>query len=572
MISLKHSVFWKLITLFIVITLPVLVIGITAMALSSKKLEKEIYQSVQASADNFAAALDEEMEALFHSAYTIYSATKLDWYSLSDSLMSPYDREQNFNQIVTFITNLRNSNSCVRNIRVYISPLLRAANAEGTGMGSSSPISQEEFDHAASLLPDKNFLQYEDSRIFWLQTNAPRAPENIIEVELDKNRLKRRLQSSVASSENYYALYTQSKDFALTNIEDPELMEAIRLNDMPDPSLKPVRINLSGKYYTVFYSHLDFLDSTYIQAVPYTRLMYQSRLTAILTAGFLLAMFAGTLLFLSGVRFYVHKPLSNLISAFSRIGSGDLDVRITETANTEFSRLYKEFNHMASRLNTLIEQGSQQKILLQKAEMKQLQAQINPHFLYNSFFMLQRTIQYDDREEAEMLAEELGMYFRYVTRDKQDTVLLSQEYEHARIYCHIQQLRFAGRIDITLQALPEAFLNLPVPKFILQPILENSFTHGLENKMSDGLLVISFQALGNRLVIHIEDNGEELTEDRLKMMQRKIEHCGMNYSGQEITGILNVYKRLAFYSQNAGVLRLSRSELGGLHTEIILYS
>lgn len=572
MTKLKHSVFVKLIVLFIVITLPVLIIGIAAMASSGKKLEKEIFQSVQTSADNFAAALDEEMEALFNSAYSIYSTTKLDWYSLSDTLMSPYDREQNFNQIVTFITNLRNSNSCVRNIRVYISPLLRAANAEGSGMGSSSTITPEEFDHTASLLPGGNVLQYEDGRLFWVQSNAPRDPKNIIEVELDETRLKRRIQSSMTSPENFYAFMIQSGGFALTNIKDARLMDTIRLRDMQDSDLKPVTVDISGKHYTVFYAHMDFLDSTYIQAVPYTRLMYQSRLSVILTVIFLLTMFAGTLLFLSGVRFYVHRPLVNLISAFTRIGLGDLDVRITETANTEFSHLYKEFNHMASRLNTLIEQGCQQRILLQKAEMKQLQAQINPHFLYNSFFMLQRTIQNDDRPEAETIAEELGLYFRYITRNTQDTALLSQEYEHARIYCHIQQLRFAGRISITLQELPEDFMKLPVPKFILQPILENSFNHGLENKIADGLLVITFQPVENMLIIRIEDNGGELTDDRLEKMQDMIKHCCTDDFGQEITGILNVYKRLAFYSQNTEVLRLRRSQLGGLLTEITLYS
>ena len=70
--------------------------------------------------------------------------------------------------------------------------------------------------------------------------------------------------------------------------------------------------------------------------------------------------------------------------------------------------------------------------------------------------MLQRTIQDDNQQEAEKIAGELGMYFRYITRNTKDTALLSQEYEHARIYCHIQQLRFAGRIAITLKELPEA--------------------------------------------------------------------------------------------------------------------
>ena len=88
----------------------------------------------------------------------------------------------------------------------------------------------------------------------------------------------------------------------------------------------------------------------------------------------------------------VHKPLSKLTDAFDEVEHGNFQVQIIQTGNDDFAYLYHAFNNMALKLSRLIERDYNQKLLLQKAEMKQLQAQINPHFLYNTFIMLQRMI------------------------------------------------------------------------------------------------------------------------------------------------------------------------------------
>lgn len=135
----------------------------------------------------------------------------------------------------------------------------------------------------------------------------------------------------------------------------------------------------------------------------------------------------------------------------------------------------QERNDMEDRLSRLIEEVYVQKNLTQKAQLKQLQAQINPHFLYNSFFTLSRRIKRQDYDNAEEFARHLGNYFKYLTRDGSDFIALRQEVEHAKSYATIQQARFSSRVRVCFEQLPDSCSGLMVPRLILQPLLENSF-------------------------------------------------------------------------------------------------
>ncbi|MCX7657034.1 MAG: histidine kinase, partial [Treponemataceae bacterium] len=158
---------------------------------------------------------------------------------------------------------------------------------------------------------------------------------------------------------------------------------------------------------------------------------------------------------------------------------GDLKTRIEYERKDEFGYLFHSFNRMVDKLDELVNQVYVAKILAQKAELKQLQAQINPHFLYNSFFTLQRTIIGEDIDKAALYAEKLGSYFKYITRNRQEEVALEKEVEHARIFTDIQSMRFSRRIKIEFGCLPEECRDWIVPRLILQPLLENAFEHGL---------------------------------------------------------------------------------------------
>lgn len=266
----------------------------------------------------------------------------------------------------------------------------------------------------------------------------------------------------------------------------------------------------------------------------------------------------------------VHKPLSKLTDAFDEVEHGNFQVQIIQTGNDDFAYLYHAFNNMALKLSRLIEQDYNQKLLLQKAEMKQLQAQINPHFLYNSFFMLQRMIRFEP-EEASMVANALASCFRYITKNSMDHVTLAEEYAHMKNYVYIQGLRFAGRIQIELEELPDCFSSLSVPKLILQPILENAFQYGLKNKMCDGLIRVRFLSKEHSLLMIIEDNGEELSDELLTTLQKKLQDSAHSSAGVEMSGILNIQRRLHIFSNDRDTLEISRSLLGGLCATIMLH-
>jgi two-component system, sensor histidine kinase YesM len=220
---------------------------------------------------------------------------------------------------------------------------------------------------------------------------------------------------------------------------------------------------------------------------------------------------------------------------------------------------------MVERLKTLINQIYKQKILSQKAELKQLQSQINPHFLYNSFFILSRMIKLGQYENSSDFASQLGGYFKYITRSASDEIELQKEVEHARVYTNIQEIRFSRRIRVIFQDLPDCWNDIIVSRLIIQPVIENAFEHGLENKKKDGIIQVTFNSIDRGIQISVEDNGEELTGNELANLQQMIAELD---DTTEYTGILNIHRRITLkFGEESGMV-LSKSTLGGLRVDI----
>ena len=213
----------------------------------------------------------------------------------------------------------------------------------------------------------------------------------------------------------------------------------------------------------------------------------------------------------------------------------------------------------------MIQEVYVQKNLAAQAELKQLQAQISPHFLYNSFFLFSGRVRRGDYEGAEALADYLGTYFRYLARNSSDIVSLSDEMLHAESYARIQESRFSARMKLIWEKLPEEAEKIPVPRLIVQPILENAFKHGLEDREEDGILRVSCRMNQNRVEICVEDNGgaSEETAEAMRSM------LADDYQG-EVTGLINVHRRLKGYFKQKGGLFISRGELGGILVKMVL--
>jgi two-component system sensor histidine kinase YesM len=261
---------------------------------------------------------------------------------------------------------------------------------------------------------------------------------------------------------------------------------------------------------------------------------------------------------------FVHKPLLLLVQSFRRMEDGSLDIPIKHEKEDEFGYLYNRFNQMLLKLQTLIDQDYKQKLMMQKAELKQLQSQINPHFLYNSFFILNSLAKTGDIERVERFTNMLGEYFRFITRNGEDNVLLSEEIRHSRMYTEIQNLRFSRRIRVQFDDWPTEMERIRVPRLVVQPIIENAYEHSLEKMTEDGLLRVSFEMNQNEALVIVEDNGD-ISDTEIEAIKSRLASTAESY---EMTGMINIHRRMQLTYGDGSGLFVSRSKLNGLKVVI----
>ena len=272
---------------------------------------------------------------------------------------------------------------------------------------------------------------------------------------------------------------------------------------------------------------------------------------------------ACVLLYSVWIRRLIIVPLDKLAGAFKRLEKGDFNVALQYESDDEFGFLYKRSNEMFRRLSTLIEQVYEQKLHAREAELKQLQYQINPHFLYNSILIIGNLIKMTDYDCAGKLTGHLGNYYQYLTKGA-DFVPFSREAAHARDYIEIQSIRFADRFACRFDELPEGMADLTVPRLILQPIIENTFKYGLANTVSGGMLQVLLAHEDGVFIVIVEDNGAGLGDDSIQ----KLNDMVTGSPAGEATGLMNVHRRIEIHFGRGSGLRFLRSGLGGLAVEI----
>jgi two-component system sensor histidine kinase YesM len=237
----------------------------------------------------------------------------------------------------------------------------------------------------------------------------------------------------------------------------------------------------------------------------------------------------------------VHNPLKNLERAFDRLAEGEMDFTVDESRHGEFGQLMRSFNQMLGRLRGTVQQLYQQRILMQQAQLKQMQSQINPHFLYNSFFILNNMIAMEDYDAAAMFSKRLGQYFRYVTRDARGEVPLREEYDHVRSYLDVQGIRFGKRLSIALPEMSDAAGRVIVPRLSLQPIVENAFLHSLEHMRGMGELIVRVKEDEAGVTVEVENNGAEDMREKIGGIVCLLDDEDPSV---ERSGLKNVHQRL----------------------------
>lgn len=240
------------------------------------------------------------------------------------------------------------------------------------------------------------------------------------------------------------------------------------------------------------------------------------------------------------------KRAARLVNKIKVAGTGDLKIDQEIDGNDEITILDKQFNHMLLKLDELIKKNYIQRLENRETELRNLQLQINPHFLYNTLETISSIAAMKHAFIICELCEKLGNVFRYsLGKNMGEYVTVMQELEHIQNYIYIQKTRFVNKFEVFYSIEPEV-KEMRILRFILQPIVENAIVHGLSKKEGHGILEISIHQEDDRLIIRIEDDGIGMIASRVEELMQYIT-CEIDHKSEDNRqgiGIRNVNQRI----------------------------
>lgn len=556
----------KLLLFFLVSILPLYAVSWYTVSLGSKAMEQEIRASASAKTRYYMETFKSNMVRILQIIHDYSSDDDIDMLSNLAHQMTQFERFQAINRIRSKLLALKNTSPFIKEARLYVPLLERTIDSAGY---HQEVMEQAEIEAiAANYLVDGPFVRWEDRLLFGIvypgRSSHEQPPTFVLAVELDQKEIRRSLARLLNDPNSTIELRHESEGWTISSSGRKPITDDLEQRGLlpGDPAAGHAFLTLEDQQY--FMTHVgdsELAISIYL-FVPeqeiYGTFRYYQRLIIVLAVLMLLL-----ILFVSfGVHGFIHRPLVRLIQALRRVERGDFETAIeTGRRRDEFDYVYSQFNSMLARLKQLIQENYEQKILAQRSELKQLQTQINPHFLYNSFFILYQLVDEGDRQQSLMLLKHLRTYFQFITRNAEDKVPLQWEMEHALSYLYIQQMRFEDRIRVEVDPLPESFRDIQVPRLIVQPVIENAYKYGLEDKAEDGLLILRFREDDSMVYIQVEDNGESLSDDDLAELEAKLRS---ENKFVETTGLVNIHRRLNIFFSGKGGLSVARGEHGGL--------
>ncbi|MFE5318232.1 sensor histidine kinase [Paenibacillus sp. NPDC056579] len=563
--ALRNTIFLRLLSTFLIIILPILIFGVYLYNWIVQTASEDISKTAVSQLTFYVSDLEKEVERMKLLQFGVIEDEDLNELTLTWDTMDVFKRTEKINSLRKRLYAIQNSSPYIRNVSAHIYTLSKTISSAN----GPSEFDAERHNALRSELSSRNNQMIEwNGRLFLgaarqSVTNGNQ-PLFIIEIELDQERLQEALNQFNTYPGSGTLMTTDKSGVILTSgslehlwLDIPAAIKQVRENPIHGTGTFTISGN---RYYTAFASS-DYLNMSIYRFIP--EQIIKKPLEKFYIWAWLFVFVAIIIIAIYAISTYkfIHKPLLTLVKSFRRIENGDLDVNIQHESKDELGYLYNRFNQMVSNLRSLIDQVYKQKIMTQRAELKQLQSQINPHFLYNSFFILRTMAKIKDVERIGQFATQLGEYFQFVTRNASDEVLLKQEIHHARMYTEIQELRFSRRIRVQFDPLPLEIEKVSVPRLIVQPIIENAFEHSLEQMKRSGWIVIRFELDETEIRIVVEDNGDSLTDRALECISDTLDNSDEH---AETTGLVNIHRRLKITFGEAFGLRLSRGELGGL--------
>lgn len=255
-------------------------------------------------------------------------------------------------------------------------------------------------------------------------------------------------------------------------------------------------------------------------------------------------LFVGVLIIALVLTTDILRPVKELNHATEAVAKGDFEVRASVNSKDEFADLAISFNDMAANMQELLDRAKEDERKMRHADLRLLQEQINPHFLYNTLDTIVWLIEADETEKATEMVVTLSSFFRIVLSKGKEMITIKEEEQHIASYLQIQEVRYHDILEYDIQ-IDKILYGYNILKLTLQPIVENALYHGIKYKRAKGYIHIHGEKEGDLIHLTVRDNGVGMSEEELENLRNTISKpCQETEKG---FGLANVNERIRMY-------------------------
>lgn len=541
-LSLKRSAFIRLLAITVAAVLLFYSIGLYINFMGTKNVRADLQNAIDSETGYIAGEIEREVDNLMVFLQELASDSQLLRYAIAHDILSDYERVEHVRGISDQLLRIKRFSPMVETARVCLPDMGVMIAADKSIYDDLKPGAWEE----ALRRTDRRVFDVlkRDNSVFLLCTHYERArPRIVVELGLSTELLMAHL--SLMRGDDAVSTLLLREDGTVFAGQD-----AAEQDGSPGYLVAEASIPALGLTLRCANVASDAL-------LPLLRhrvwVWVLTLLAALLLAAYLLY-----------YRVYILHPLGVIFDSVRRAEkTGEF---LIDHKNADFDDIYAQFSLMVERIESLAARVYEEQYRAKRAELRQLQMQINPHFFYNTLFMVYRMAKADGNEEIAKLSLNLSSYYRYITQvPERDEVPLRDEAAHVRQYLEIQRLRFSPRVQIEMMPLPPELEGECLPPLILQPIVENAFVHGIRDKTEGALIRVSFAVEEKSYGIDVWDNGGQMDEAAVDELRRRLA-CGELEEG---SALQNLNRRLLLRYGEASCLRLTCVN-GGLRVSLRL--
>ena len=261
------------------------------------------------------------------------------------------------------------------------------------------------------------------------------------------------------------------------------------------------------------------------------------------------------------------QPISQLNQATEKIAQGDFNARAQADSEDEVAELAVSFNKMAGSMQSLIDKVKEDERKMRKADLRLLQEQIQPHFLYNTLDTIVWLIESNEPDEAVTMVVTLSDFFREILSKGKEFISIKEEEKHISSYLQIQEMRYRDILEYDIQ-LDQVIYKYQILKLTLQPVVENALYHGIKYKRAKGCIHIHGEKEGDTIRLTVRDDGVGMDEEELEQLCQQIEKpCQETEKG---FGLANVNERIHMYFGPEYGMKIQSQKGKGTTVEIVI--